>query len=100
MLIWNSRFMTNWKVYISKIVSINEDMCPLSSVVEMNIHNSHYCLDKKKVEQYKYLRGRKKLRKHSDGTKYYYSEGTTNRSTHIICEPTTNELRLLTPIEC
>ena len=28
------------------------------------------------------------------------SEGTTNRSTHIILDPKTNKYRLLTPIEC
>ncbi len=28
------------------------------------------------------------------------SEGTVNRSTHIIIDPKTNKLRLLTPIEC
>ena len=55
-----------------------------------------------------------------DGGKYYYSEGamspfdsldlpgrtmltsegTTNRSSHIINDPETNKLRFLTPIEC
>lgn len=28
------------------------------------------------------------------------SEGTTNRSTHIIKDPKANKLRILTPIEC
>ena len=28
------------------------------------------------------------------------SEGTTNRSTHIVMDPQKNKLRLLTPIEC
>ena len=28
------------------------------------------------------------------------SEGTTNRSSHIILDPAKNELRFLTPIEC
>ena len=28
------------------------------------------------------------------------SEGTTNRSTHIILDPIENKLRILTPLEC
>ena len=35
-----------------------------------------------------------------NATKNYLGQGTTNRSTHIIKDPKTKKLRILTPIEC
>ena len=73
------------------------------------------------LEKWKYLKGSKKVpRKRPNGETYYFSEGkmsfpdrldvpartmltsegTTNRSTHIIMDPKENKLRILTPIEC
>lgn len=86
--------------------------------IENLINNTVYMQDFKKFE---YLRGSKRiLRTRPNGTQYYYSEGamspyddlnlpgrtmltsegSTNRSTHIIMDPAMNQLRKLTPIEC
>ena len=72
-------------------------------------------------KKYEFLRGSKKIpRKDKNGYEYLYaegamspyddlslpartmltSEGTTNRSTHIIMDPKENKLRRLTPVEC
>ena len=73
------------------------------------------------MEKWNYLKGSKKMeRTSSTGFKYVFSEGTIafpdpldrpartmltsentlNRSTHVIEDPKTRRLRLLTPIEC
>ena len=77
--------------------------------------------DLKKLKKFKYLKNAKKERRiNSSGFEYYYSEGkmefpdsldkpartmltsegTVNRSTHVIMDPTVGKLRLLSPIEC
>ena len=75
-----------------------------------------------KVKQFSYLRNSKKVLRNrkNDGGTYFYSEGamspydsldlpgrtmltsegTTNRSSHIIKDPKNNKLRFLSPIEC
>ena len=83
--------------------------------------DEHYYLSNKEKEQFSYLRGSKKIpRLRPDGTEYMYSEGgmspydgmdlpgrtmltsegSVNRSTHIVKDPSTDELRILTPVEC
>ncbi|USK45512.1 DNA (cytosine-5-)-methyltransferase [Cytobacillus oceanisediminis] len=73
------------------------------------------------LEMFQYLKGAKKVeRTSSTGHVYTYSEGgmnfpddldgpartmltsegTKNRSTHVVRDPDTNQLRLLTPVEC
>lgn len=78
-------------------------------------------MSESQIAKLEYLRGSKKIpRVDANGHEYFYSEGamspyddlsllgrtmltsegTINRSTHIIKDPTTNRMRLLTPIEC
>ena len=73
------------------------------------------------VEKFRYLKGAKKIeRTAANGHKYYFSEGpvpfpdnldvpgrtmltsegTTNRSSHIILDPESQRFRILTPVEC
>ena len=73
------------------------------------------------MDKWKYLKGSKKIERVSNqGYKYTFSEGaiafpdpldkpartmltsegTLNRSTHVIEDPKTKKLRILTPIEC
>ena len=79
-----------------------------------------YCY-KKNVDLFKFLKGGKKLKRTAkNGHQYLYSEGpipfpdrldwpgrtmltsegTTNRSSHFILDPSSNRYRILTPIEC
>ena len=89
--------------------------------IQKNGDCTKYILNEKQIAKFAYLRGNKKiLRTRNDGTQYYYSEGamapydsldlpgrtmltsegSINRSTHIIPDKETGKLRLLTPIEC
>ena len=79
-----------------------------------------YCY-KTNVKKFEYLKGSKKIeRVAANGHKYFYSEGpvpfpdkldtpartmltsegTVNRSSHIILDPITKKYRILTPVEC
>lgn len=118
---WNffeSGIMINGLVATSKINPIKENQCTLASIAEKNV-DSHFYLDANRVSKFSYLRDRKKIaRTKPNGEKYWYSEGamspydslklpgrtmltsegTTNRSTHILKDK--KGVRILTPIEC
>jgi DNA (cytosine-5)-methyltransferase 1 len=80
-----------------------------------------YYLTEKQEEKFYFLKNSKKIpRKRPDGSDYFYSEGkmsfpdnldspgrtmltsegSINRSTHVVEDLTTKKLRILTPIEC
>lgn len=98
----------------------NEKSKTLGDIVqkEESVDEKYFINDKDKLDKFKYLRGPKKIqRKSVDGHEYTYSEGgmspydsldlpsrtmltsegTTNRSTHLL--KINNRYRLLTPIE-
>lgn len=113
-------YMLNSKAYTTKINPITTSPITLGDIVDDNA-DSHYFLNEKQKAKYKYLRGSKKIpRKKPNGENYFFSEGsmspfdsldlpgrtmltsegTTNRSTHIIKDPKNGKLRILTPKEC
>lgn len=118
----NSGFMIDGKIYTAKLTSNGPKAIPLSDLIQTDKVDPKYFLDNVKSEKFKYLRGSKKiLRKNkTNGHEYYYSEGsmspydklsspgrtmltsegTVNRSSHLILDPLTEKLRILTPIEC
>lgn len=94
---------------------------PLSKIVEKDFVDDSYFLKIDEQLKFEYLRGAKKLpRVKPNGEEYLYSEGamspyddldlpartmltsegSTNRSTHIIKDVKTGQLRRLTPLEC
>lgn len=113
--------MIGYKVYTVKTKPVLVKPMTLSKIVEKDGVDAHYFLSESQRKKYEYLRGSKKIpRKDKNGFEYMYSEGsmspydelslpartmltsegTTNRSTHIIMDPKDNKLRILTPIEC
>ena len=118
---WNfyeSGIMIDGVVATSKINPIKDKPCTLGNIVEMNV-DSHFYLDANRINKFSYSRERKKIaRTKPNGEKYWYSEGamspvdsldlpgrtmltsegTTNRSTHILKDK--RGIRILTPIEC
>ncbi len=102
----------------------------LQAVYDGHVKTLRECLDcanvpefcyKVNVDKFRYLKGAKKIeRTASNGHKYFFaegpvpfpdildipgrtmltSEGTTNRSSHLILDPVSNRYRILTPIEC
>ena len=94
---------------------------PLSSLIEKEVDDRFFIADEDKVNKFKFQKGPKKInRKDKSGYEYVYSEGgmafpdpldkpartiltsegSLNRSTHVIQSPTHGKLRLLTPKEC
>lgn len=117
----NSGYMINGKVYTVKVTPVASKPVALKKLVEKDNVDYHYFLNDCQKKKYEYLRGSKKIpRIDKNGHKYTYSEGsmspyddlnlpartmltsegTTNRSTHIILDPIENKLRILTPLEC
>lgn len=117
----NAGYMIGDKVYTVKTNPVLVKPMTLSKIVEKDGVDFHYFLSESQRKKYEYLRGSKKIpRKDKNGFEYMYSEGsmspydelslpartmltsegTTNRSTHIVMDPKENKLRILTPIEC
>ncbi len=116
----NSGIMIDGVVSTTKTTPVFEEPVTLGMISENNA-DEHYYLTPSQQAKFEYLRGYKKiLRTAANGMQYYYSEGamspyddldlpgrtmltsegSVNRSTHIVKDAQTNRLRLLTPVEC
>lgn len=107
------------EVYTREVTPISpKEQVTLRDLLETDVDESFYKVD---IEKWKYLKGAKKaLRTRKDGSTYNYSEGaipfpdildrpgrtmltsegTVNRSSHLIEDPQTKRMRILTPVEC
>jgi DNA (cytosine-5)-methyltransferase 1 len=115
----NTGLMRRGKVYTTTTRPIQEESQNLSEVIENDV-DEKYFLTEDKLEKWKYLKGSKKIERTSKtGHKYMFgegpiafpdpldkpartmltSEGTTNRSSHIICDPQRDRIRIITPVE-
>lgn len=114
-------YMHKGKIYTINVLPVIEKASSLKEIIQKNVEDIFFLTSEKK-EKFKYLRGAKKVlrTRKIDGGQYYYSEGamsendsldlpgrtmltsegTTNRSSHIIIDPEQNALRFLTPLEC
>jgi DNA (cytosine-5)-methyltransferase 1 len=91
----------------------------LGQILQRNVDEKYY-IPSDKLAKWTYLKGAKKIpRTSANGHEYVFSEGpvafpdpydrpgrtmltseaTLNRSTHVVCDPGTGRLRLLTPVE-
>ena len=116
----NSGYMFDGVVYTTKTLPASIPSITLKQIAEKGVDEHFYLNDKQKAK-FEYLRGSKKIpRVDANGHEYMYtegsmspfddlslpgrtmltSEGSVNRSTHIVKDPKTKRLRLLTPIEC
>ncbi len=116
----NSGVMSNGKISTFDYLPKSEEPIALGKLLEKNVDERLF-LNEKQIAKFAYLRGNKKVpRVKPDGTPYLYSEGamspydslklpgrtmltsegTTNRSTHIIQDPKTKKMRFLSPVEC
>lgn len=115
----NAGYMSNGKVYTAKATEKEEPPILLGTILQHNVDEKYY-IPGDKMAKWIYLKGAKKIpRKSADGHEYVFSEGpiafpdpgdrpgrtmltsesTLNRSTHVVCDPGTLRLRLLTPVE-
>ncbi|MBE6528904.1 MAG: DNA (cytosine-5-)-methyltransferase [Thermoplasmata archaeon] len=95
-----------------------KEQVTLRDILEKDVDEKYYKVD---VAKWQYMKGSKsELRTRKDGGTYHYtegaipfpdildrpgrtmltSEGTVNRSSHIIEDPQTGRYRILTPVEC
>lgn len=115
----NAGYMHGRKIYTTKIVETEEKPVLLSEILQKNVDEKYY-IPADKMAKWTYLKGAKRIpRKSADGHEYTFSEGpiafpdpwdrpgrtmltsesTLNRSTHVVTDPGTGRLRLLTPVE-
>lgn len=115
----NAGYMHEGRVYTARITEAEEPATLLSEILQKNVEEKYY-IPSDKMAKWVYLKGAKKIpRKASNGHEYIFSEGpiafpdpgdrpgrtmltsesTLNRSTHVVCDPGTLRLRLLTPVE-
>jgi DNA (cytosine-5)-methyltransferase 1 len=111
--------MENGKVYTAKILEKEESPILLGQVLESNVHEQYY-IKEDKLQKWEYMKGAKKIpRIAANGHEYVFSEGpvafpdpwdrpsrtmltsesTLNRSSHVVEDPGTHRMRLLTPRE-
>lgn len=114
----NGGYMRNGEITTLKVVPIVETPIPLKNIIEKDVADKYYLGTN--LDKWKYLKGAKNIMRTSKtGHCYKYSEGpiafpdpidqpartmltsesSINRSTHIIEDPQTGKLRLLTPLE-
>ncbi len=114
----NSGIMKNAEIFTTETESKKETPIPLGKLIETKVSEDFYLTTS--LEKFKYLKGAKKIERTSKtGFKYTFSEGavafpdnlelpartmltseaTVNRSTHVIEDPETKKLRLITPLE-
>lgn len=117
---FNSGLMHRGNIYTYKTVPDCDKITPLGSIIEQGEVDEKYFLLDEKLEKWKYLKGSKKIpRKRPNGEIYYFSEGnisfpdkldvpartmltsesTTNRSSHVVKDVKSGNLRTLTPVE-
>ena len=112
-------YMCKGRIYTAKVTEQEEEPITLGKILQKNVDDKFY-ITNEKMPKWTYLKGAKKIpRKTADGHEYTFSEGpiafpdpwdrpgrtmltsesTLNRSTHVVSDPGTGRLRLLTPVE-
>lgn len=113
-------YMRNGHLYTADIVEVEETPIHLGKILQHNVADNFFITDKDRMEKWVYLKGAKKIpRVSKEGHEYIFSEGpiafpdpwdrpgrtmltsesTLNRSTHVVADPGTGQLRTLTPVE-
>ena len=112
-------YMHKRQIFTVKVIEHEEPAINLAQILQKNADEKYY-IPREKMPKWAYLKGAKKIpRKTSDGHEYVFSEGaitfpdpwdrpgrtmltsesTLNRSTHVVSDPGTGKLRILTPVE-
>ena len=115
----NAGAMRYGVVKTCKVIEKEESPILLGDILERNVDEEFY-ISTEKMPKWTYLKGSKKIpRTAANGHEYVFSEGpvafpdpwdrpgrtmltsesTLNRSTHVVSDPGTGKLRILTPVE-
>lgn len=113
--------MVGGKIYTREVVPQRAEAQPLSALVERGGVDRRYFIPEDELDKWTYMKGPKKIPRVAKKTGHAYifseggiafpdpldrpartmltSEGSANRSTHVIADPETGRLRILTPVE-
>lgn len=112
-------FMKDGQVTTADVTPVKMEPKLMSEIVQKKVDEGYY-ISQDDMTSWTYMKGAKKIpRVTANGHKYVFSEGpivfpdpldrpartmltsegTKNRSTHVIADPTTGRLRILTPVE-
>ncbi len=115
----NAGIMHDDVIYTAKVIEDEIEPTLLKEILQSNVDEKYY-IPSEKIEKWAYLKGAKKIsRRSASGHEYTFSEGpiafpdpwdrpsrtmltsesTLNRSTHVVTDPGTGMLRLITPVE-
>lgn len=115
----NAGIMRNGNVYTEEVIPVYEVPKTLKDILQSGVDEKYY-LGEEAIKKFEYLKGPKKIeRTSSTGHKYTFSEGgmafpeptdkpgrtmltsegTVNRSSHVVEDPETGRIRIITPIE-
>ena len=115
----NAGYMHLGMISTTKVLEATEKPIKLGDILESNVDEGYYLSDQH-IEKFKYLKGKKSIpRVSKTGFKYVFSEGSipfpdsleepgrtiltsesnVSRSTHVVRDPETKKLRILTPVE-
>ena len=115
----NAGYMHDGIIHTAKVIETEETPTLLGDILQRNVDETYY-ISGDKMAKWTYLKGAKKIpRTTESGHEYVFSEGpiafpdpwdrpgrtmltsesTLNRSTHVVSDPGTGRLRLLTPVE-
>lgn len=116
---YNFGYMIKGKIYTASITTELRKQVNIESILDYGSDKSKFIINEN-IDKWKYLKGKKKIERISKtGYKYTFSEGaisfpdplnkpartmltsegTLNRSSHIILDKNLNKMRTLTPIE-
>ena len=112
--------MTEGMVFTADVDEVKEQPILLGEILVKDADEQFFITDDERMAKWVYLKGSKKIpRKSANGHEYIFSEGpiafpdpwdrpsrtmltsesTLNRSTHVVADPRTGKLRILTPVE-
>ena len=119
---YNAGIMINGIVYSEELIPTYMEPTPLAALVERKGVDEHFFLTPDSMDKWEYMKGAKKIKRIAKDTGFEYtfsegpiafpdpldkpartmltSEGSNNRSTHVIRDPFTGRMRKLTPLEC
>ena len=115
----NAGYMVDGKVFTTSVTPVLEEPVTLGKILETDVPEK-YNIVGEKLEKWEYMKGAKKIERTSkSGHTYIFSEGpiafpdyldkpartmltsegSLNRSTHVVLDPQSGNYRILTPVE-
>ena len=119
--LYNAGVMMNGRIYSVEVMPSQLPPIPIKDILERGTLDEHYFLRKADMPQWIYAKGAKSEKRYRrDGSAYYFSEGSVpfpepldrpsrtmltsesrvGRTSHVVKDPATSRLRVLTPVEC